>query len=178
MKILTTVPYYSQRDSATSQAHRMCFSSSCAMLLEALRPGTLKGANGDDAYLARVRQYGDTTEATAQLKALDSYGVKARFVQNANWSTIEGQINRGIPTALGMLHQGLVTRPTGGGHWIIAIGYDHFAITVHDPYGDLDLVRGGYISSNGRQLRYSRRNLGPRWMVDGPGTGWAIIAER
>lgn len=177
MKTLV-VPYYSQRDSSTSQAGRMCFSSSCAMLLESLRPGTLKGPNGDDAYLARVRQFGDTTEAAAQLKALDSHGVKARFVQNANWATIEGQINRGISTPLGMLHQGPVTRPTGGGHWIIAIGYSSDAIIVHDPYGDLDLVRGGYLSSNGRQLRYSRRNLGPRWMADGPNSGWAIIAER
>ena len=172
------VPYYSQRDSATNQAGRMCFSSSCAMLLESLRPGTLKGPNGDDAYLARVRQFGDTTEAAAQLQALASYGVKARFVQNANWGTITAQIDRGISTPLGMLHQGPVTRPVGGGHWIIAIGYTRDAIIVHDPYGDLDLVRGGYLSGNGAGLSYSRRNLGPRWMVEGPGTGWAIIAER
>jgi hypothetical protein len=148
------------------------------MLLESLKPGTLKGANGDDQFLARVRQFGDTTAAAAQLKALASYGVKAKFVQNANWSTIEGQINRGIPTPLGMLHQGPVTRPGGGGHWIIAIGYTPDAILVHDPYGDLDLRRGGYISNNGAGLSYSRRNLGPRWMVEGPGTGWAILAER
>jgi hypothetical protein len=35
------VPYYSQRDSAQlSQRDRTCFSSSCAMLLETLKPGT------------------------------------------------------------------------------------------------------------------------------------------
>lgn len=177
MKTLS-VPYYSQRDSSTGQAGRMCFSSSCAMLLEALGPGTLKGANGDDTYLARVRQYGDTTEAAAQLQALASYGVRARFIQNASWTTITRQIDRGIPVPIGILHHGPVAAPTGGGHWIIAIGYSPDAIIVHDPYGDLDLVRGGYLSSNGRQLSYSRRNLGPRWMADGPNSGWAIIAER
>lgn len=177
MKTLS-VPYYSQRDSATSQGGRMCFSSSCAMLLQSLRPGTLTGPNGDDAYLARVRQFGDTTEAAAQLQALASHGVRARFVQNANWSTITRLVDRGVPVPIGILHHGPVTAPTGGGHWIIAVGYSPDAIIVHDPYGDLDLVRGGYLSSNGRQLRYSRRNLGPRWMVDGPSTGWAIIAER
>lgn len=172
------VPYFSQRDSATSQGGRMCFSSSCAMLLESLKPGTLKGLNGDDQYLARVRRFGDTTEAAAQLQALASYGVKARFVQNATWATIEGQISRGIPVPIGMLHHGPVTAPSGGGHWILAIGHDRDVIIVHDPYGDLDLVRGGYLSTTGAALRYSRRNLAPRWMVDGPGTGWAIIAER
>ena len=172
------VRYYSQRDSTTNQASRMCFSSSCAMLLESLKPGALKGANGDDQFLTRVRQFGDTTEAAAQLRALASYGVQAKFVQNANWGTITAQIDRGIPVPLGILHHGPVNAPTGGGHWIIAIGYSPEAILVHDPYGDLDLRRGGYISDNGAGLSYSRRRLGPRWMVDGPSTGWAIIAER
>jgi hypothetical protein len=56
-----SVPWFSQLDSSTDQARRMCFSSSCAMLLAFLRPGVLSGANGDDQYLQRVRRYGDTT---------------------------------------------------------------------------------------------------------------------
>jgi hypothetical protein len=171
------VRYFSQRDSQTDHAMRMCFSSSCAMLLETLKPGTLKGPNGDDAYLGRVLRYGDTTDAASQLKALAFYGVKADFVQNADWPKIEGQIDRRIPVPIGILHKGAVSAPIGGGHWICAIGYDSNAITVHDPFGDLDLVNGGYLSTKGASLRYSRRNLGPRWMVEGPGTGWAIIAS-
>jgi hypothetical protein len=171
------VPYFSQRDSQTEHALRMCFSSSCAMLLETLKPGTLPGPNGDDAYLGRVLRYGDTTDAASQLKALLFYGVQARLVRSADWATIERQIDRGIPVPIGILHKGPVSAPFGGGHWICAIGYDSTAITVHDPFGDLDLVEGGYLSSNGKALRYSRRNLGPRWMVEGPGTGWAIIAS-
>ena len=170
------VPFFSQRDSATEHALRMCFSSSCAMLLEALKPGTLTGPNGDDVYLGRVLRYGDTTEAPAQIKALASFGVQARMVQNASWRTIEEQIDKGIPVPLGILHKGPVTAPQGGGHWICAIGYNADAITVHDPFGDLDLVGGSYVNNWGARLRYSRQNLGPRWMVEGPGTGWAIIA--
>jgi hypothetical protein len=46
---LRGVPYFQQRDSAQlSQRGRTCLSSSCAMLLEALKPGTLPGINGDD----------------------------------------------------------------------------------------------------------------------------------
>jgi hypothetical protein len=47
---LMGVPRFQQRDSAQlAQRDRTCFSSSCAMLLEAIKPGTLKGANGDEA---------------------------------------------------------------------------------------------------------------------------------
>lgn len=171
------VRYFSQRDSATEHALRMCFSSSCAMLLETLRPGTLQGPNGDDAYLGRVLRYGDTTEATSQIKALQSYGIEASLVRNASWKTIEGQIDKGIPVPLGILHKGPVSAPTGGGHWICAIGYTDDAIIVHDPFGDLNLGNGGYGVSWGARLRYSKAHLGPRWMVEGPATGWAMVTQ-
>ena len=171
------VRYFSQRDSRTDHAMRMCFSSSCAMLLETLKPGTLQGANGDDIYLGRVLRYGDTTEANSQISALQSFGVEAHFVRNASWATITGQIDRGIPVPLGILHKGPVSAPVGGGHWICAIGYSDDALLVHDPFGDLDLVAGVYVNNWGARLRYSRKNLGPRWMVEGPGTGWAILAK-
>lgn len=171
------VRYFSQRDSSTEHALRMCFSSSCAMLLETLKPGTLMGPNGDDAYLGRVLRYGDTTEATSQIKALQSYGVEAHMVHNATWKTIEAQIDKGLPVPIGILHKGPVGAPTGGGHWICVIGYTGDAMIVHDPFGDLDLLSGRYVNNWGARLRYSRRNLGPRWMVEGPATGWAIVAQ-
>ena len=86
-----SVPWFAQLDSATDQARRMCFSSSCAMLLAFLKPGVLTGSNGDDQYLATVRQFGDTTDAGAQIKALASYGIKARFSKQASFSTLEQQ---------------------------------------------------------------------------------------
>jgi hypothetical protein len=107
---LMGVPYFQQRDSAQlSQRDRTCFTSSCAMLLEALKPGTLQGANGDDQYLAVVQRYGDTTDANAQLQALAHYGVAARLVQTADFELIEEQIIRGILGSCGYIH---------GGRWI------------------------------------------------------------
>jgi hypothetical protein len=172
------VPYYSQRDSGTQHAHRMCFSSSCAMLLETLKPGMLAGANGDDIYLGRVFKYGDTTDSQAQIKALASFGIKAKFTTTGNFGLIEKQIKAGIPVPCGFLHKGPVGHPVGGGHWLCAIGFNRTAIIVNDPYGDLDLVNGTYLSSKGAGLSYSRKNFGPRWMADGANTGWCIIAER
>ena len=170
------VPYFMQRDSATKHAMRMCFSSSNAMLLEAVRPGTLAGPNGDDAYLGRVLRYGDTTDPLAQLAALASYGIEATFTKHANWRTVEQQIDKGVPVPLGFLHHGPASNPGGGGHWLCCIGYTPDALIVHDPFGEIDLARGGYLNNWGARLRYSRKNFGPRWMVEGPGSGWAIIA--
>lgn len=179
------VPYFSQRDSATEHAMRMCFSSSCAMMLEALRPGTLQGPNGDDRYLGRVLRYGDTTDAQAQIKALKSFGLRTTIRQDCSVADVVEQIERGIPVPLGIIHKGPVSRPQGDGHWICAIGYTADAFIVHDPFGELDLVNGGYINNWGSRLRYSISNLSRRWEVvpDGatyrhvPGNGWAIIAQ-
>lgn len=172
------VPYYSQRDSAVpGQAMRMCFSSSCAMLVSALRPGAITGPNADDQYLQRVRQFGDTTDATAQLRALRSYGITARFTQEADWGDIERQIMRGVPVPAGFLHHGSSSAPIGGGHWLTVIGFTKTAVIVNDPFGEMDVFNGGYVSSKGAGLAYSKRNWGPRWMADGPSSGWAILAD-
>ena len=172
------VPFYSQRDSTVAgQAMRMCFSSSCAMLIAALRPGAISGPDADDQYLKRVRQFGDTTDATAQLRALRSYGIVARFTQTADWADIERQILRGVPVPAGFLHKGPSSNPAGGGHWLTVIGFTKTAVIVNDPFGDMDVVQGVYLSSRGAGLAYSRKNWGPRWLVEGPRSGWAILVD-
>jgi hypothetical protein len=185
--LLTSVPYYSQRDSAQrDQRDRTCFSSSCAMLLEAVKPGTLQGANGDDQYLAVVQRFGDTTDASAQLQALAHFGVKACIDRRADFLLIEKQIQRGIPVPCGYLHRGPVDRPTGSGHWLIVYGHTRTHVVVHDPWGEPDLLAGTTLSPNGEGLRFSRQNFGRRWMVEptaggvyryAPGNGWAIVVD-
>jgi GH24 family phage-related lysozyme (muramidase) len=173
------VPWYAQMDSADrAQAARMCFSSSNAMLLQYLKPGTLKGANGDDQYLKRVQQYGDTTDPTAQIRALSSFGIRAKFTKVAGFADLEQQISRGVPVPCGFLHRGPASAPSGGGHWLIVVGYDRDHLIVHDPFGEADLINGTTLGGVARFARYSRRNFGPRWMVEGANTGWAVIAER
>lgn len=172
------VPWYSQIDSSDrAQAARMCFSTSCAMLLQYLKPGTLSGPNGDDQYLRRVQTYGDTTDAAAQVRALSSFDVRARFTQSAGWDDIERQITAGVPVPCGFLHRGHVSTPGGGGHWLIVVGFTQSQLVVHDPFGEADLVSGTTIGGVARFMRYSRQNFGPRWMAEGPGTGWAVMAE-
>ena len=176
------VPYFSQLDSSTDQASRMCFSSSCAMLVAAIKPKALPGT--DDQYLKIVNQFGDTTSNAAQIQALESLGIKARFEPNADFSTLEEQIDRGFPVACGFIHKGPVEAPFGNGHWLCVVGYNPKSVIVNDPNGDLDLISGVYGSRAGAGLQYSRKNFGRRWMVDEtnnyayvPGRGWAIIVE-
>ena len=54
------------------------------MLLEYLKPGSCPGDQGDDIYVHRVFEIGDTTDAYVQVKALQSFGVSSKFIQNGS----------------------------------------------------------------------------------------------
>lgn len=178
--IVLNVPYYTQLDSVTNHATRMCFSSSCAMSAEFLRPGCLGGGrNADDVYMRQyVFKYGDTTNPTAQVRALKDLRISAVFRQNLTRSDIIDQLRKGIPVPVGYLHKGPVGRPSGGGHWCVIVGVDmdKQQYVVNDPWGEADLIGGGFVGSqNGSKTRYSFRNFEPRWMVEGDKTGWGLI---
>ena len=38
-------------------------------------------------------------------------------------------------------------------------------------------MTGTTIDGTARFCRYSRQNFGRRWMVEGDGSGWAVLAE-
>jgi hypothetical protein len=172
------VPCLSQNDSTTSQGSRMCFTSTCAMAAAFLRPGCLNGSGQlDDQYLALVQRHGDTTDASAQVAALHSLGIQARFRTDGAIDDLVAQLQRGIPCPVGWLHKGSASAPRGGGHWSLVIGWDQATrqLLMNDPNGEADLVNGGYVSTaigSGKALRYSERNWGRRWQVEGKGTGW------
>jgi len=182
------VRHYFQMDSGTDQAARMCFSSACAMLLEFMKPGTLKGPNGDDQYLRTVQRFGDTTHVAAQVAALRHYGLKVEFTERADFELISRQIREGIPVPAPYIHRGDVSSPTGFGHWLTIIGDPRpESIVVNDPLGEPDLVSGATLNGRGAGLTFSKKNFGRRWMVESigggrwryaPGKGWAIIARR
>lgn len=170
------VPYYAQVDSNTGHAERMCFSSAMAMALEYINPEAIAG--DDDWYLQHVFKYGDTVSSTAQLAAAESLGFDVEFNMDGTEQDLLNQLDKGIPVPIGILHKGPVTRPTGGGHWIVLIGYDKKYFYVNDPMGDLDLINGGYPWSGrgkGGGLRYTRKNTLRRWLIDGSGAdGWMM----
>lgn len=173
-KLILSTPYFSQRDNYRD-ASRTCFSSSCAMLVATLSPGSIEN---DDEYLETVFSIGDTTEAWVQIRALEQYGIKAEFCQDGGWSDIDSLLTDGVPVPIGILHHGKSSAPTGGGHWVIIVGRteDNAGYIVNDPWGELDVKNGGYLNENGKHVIYDKKNLAPRWMVEGSGSGWFLKA--
>ena len=171
---LTGFPWFPQLDNGP-EGWRQCQTSSIAMCLAYLGVGNIKD---DLDYLQVVRRYGDTTSQTAHQLALKALGVRARFVINCSASQAQGELKAGLPLCMGILHKGHVSQPGGGGHWVVAYGFDARHFVVNDPYGELDLVNGTWVrtgGNSGKGLRYSYKNLNPRWQAEGAGSGWAWL---
>lgn len=171
---ILVVPYYPQTDNYT-QPDRTCNSSACAMCLEFLKPGTLIGAKGDDAYLKKVIAIGDSTDHAVQTRVLESYGVKSNFSYNLSFSDIDKSLSDGKPVVIGILHRGPLSVPTGG-HMLVVIGKTSSGdYVVNDPYGSLN---DGYTGSvtNGKGAVYKRSDLSRRWCPGG-NDGWGRIFD-
>ena len=50
-------------------------------------------------------------------------GLKANFHTDGTPASLEAEIAAGRPVAVGWLHHGPVSGPSGGGHWSVVIGY-------------------------------------------------------
>jgi hypothetical protein len=156
---------------------RQCQTSALAMCLIYLKvPGILS----DLDYLEVVERHGDTTRQDVHMQALRSLKVRASFGTNLRREEVARELERGRPVCAGLLHHGPAYQPEGGGHWVTVYGQTFKAWQVMDPAGELDLVRGGFVRTGGgtgaRQL-YSFKNMGPRWFVDGDGSGWGWIFQ-
>ena len=167
------VPYYPQTDNYRD-ANRTCNSSSCAMCLEYLKPGTLKGAKGDDAYVQKVFAIGDSTDHTVQTRVLEGYGIKSYFSYNLSFSDIDKSLSAGKPVVIGILHRGSLSAPTGG-HMVVVIGKKGSDYVVNDPYGSLNDGYTGAVT-NGKGAVYKKSELAYRWLENGKDkTGWGRI---
>ena len=168
---LSGFPFFSQQDNGP-EGWRQCQTSAIAMCLKYLK---VPHINDDRDYLFMVERYGDTTSQQTHRQALAALGVRARFRQNMTAGEVQAEIKAGLPVAIGILHHGPVSKPSGGGHYIAVYGFDTTAWIVNDPYGELDLVNGGWASqapTAGKGQRYSYRNLNPRFLPEGPASGW------
>lgn len=168
------VPYFSQMDNADDHdgpGWRHCCSSSCAML--AAYYGKV---NSDDAYRRVRRQFGDTTNPNANVATLVKLGLTATLRTNGIPAYLYAELDAGRPVAVGWLHHGPAHAPTGGGHWSVIIGYTNNSWIHHDPYGEANLLAGGYVTNavgSGQSIEYSDRLWRPRWVPEGS-DGWMI----
>ncbi len=169
--VMLKVPYEIQHDNATGTGYRECFSSSAAMVARFWGK-----VSSDDAYNKIRARYGDTTDVGAQLEALRSLGLDARFRTDGTVTALETELRAGRPVMVGWLHKGPISKPSGGGHWSVVIGYTADDWIHNDPNGEADMVNGGYVTQRGGAgVHYSRRNWNRRWLPDGK--GWMVLVR-
>jgi len=173
-EVRLAVPYFNQVDNYRD-AHRTCNSSSCAMCLEYLKPGTLKGSKGDDAYVQKVFAIGDTTDHSVQTKVLSGYGINSYFSYNLGFADLDKSLAAGKPVVIGILHRGTLSAPTGG-HMCVVIGKTAKGdYIVNDPYGSCNDAYQGPVE-NGKGTIYTKYMLNYRWLENGKDkTGWGRI---
>ncbi|NEN90809.1 MAG: hypothetical protein F6K48_18580 [Okeania sp. SIO3H1] len=161
-----TVPYYSQRDNRVDW-WRTCNSSSMAMCAQYLKPGCI---SGDDEYIDRLADYGDTTDHSAHTRLLSVMGINSSWETNLSYEDLNNQLAKGKPVPIGVLHKGTLKYPTGG-HICVVIGREAGGYICHDPWGH----GFGYDYHNGRDCHYPYQSLDARWLVEGENTGWGRI---
>ena len=171
------LPFFDQTNDGPD-GWRHCQSSSVAMNLAFLG---VAGIMDDLDYLKVVLRQGDTTQQPAHTAALKELKAPGRFITCCSVERAKAELDQGFGLAFGILHHGPVTAPNGGGHYIAIRGYDASGWLVHDPYGELDLVHGGWARQGqgaGRNQHYSFANTNPRWLPEGTSSGWAWIFSR
>lgn len=171
LRYLRDFPYFYQRDNGP-EGWRQCQTSSIAMCLKYI---DFPGINDDLDYLKIVNKHGDTTRQSTHKAALDELGIDAKFDTNYAPEDIKDEIDKGLPVVAGLLHHGTVSRPLGGGHYVVITGYSDSYWLVQDPYGEIDLVNGGWERIGptiGKDQKYSYKNTNPRIFVSGGADGW------
>ena len=77
--------------------------------------------------------------------------------RSTRWAASRSQRppDAGRPAPVGFLHHGPVSAPSGGGHYVLAIGYSETHLICHDPYGELDNV----MAATSRPVDWLARDL-------------------
>jgi len=176
------MPYFSQLDNKAGIPARQCFTSASAMVA-----AFYKKVKTDDEYNAIRIKYGDTTSVEAQIQALESLGLNATFITNADRDIIEIEIESGRPVIVGWLDKGPINSPTCNslscGHYSVISGYSGKNSAdpewiMQDPRGLPDMQNGGHTNPYmGRNVRVRQAEFDARWQPEGSNTGWAILVD-
>lgn len=145
------VPYYSQRNNKVDP-HTTCFSSAVAMVLAAAFPHAI---SDDEDYINFRVKHGLSTTAQSHLDCLrKDFLVDARFSNRQSLDWLKDRAEKGLATAVGLLHRGRLDNPTkNGGHYVVVfgrVGDDNWL--VHDPFGKYNWENGTHSNESGANL--------------------------
>lgn len=174
------VRHRTQLDNAGGQGYRECFLTCSTMLADYLLEGALtqsaraRGlAEPEDAYAIALSPFGDTTDWSAQVKALEWLGITAYKSATASLDDVAHSLCLGVPVVLG-------TAYGRSGHIILAVGRNPQGFHTLCPYG----IRAGASASWARKFtaesearadHYSWGLLRQVFTDLGPEAGWALF---
>lgn len=173
-------PAFSQRDNDTNlfgDGSRQCFLTSVSMLIEQLKPGTLKKKAKDaglyeaeSAYAQVLNKYGDTVDNAAHVQALKEFGIESYFTNTASINDIALCLYRGISVPIGIGWH-------SSGHWLLATGRHPKGFYINNPYGILhsDGAHGGYYTTEAFTDTFSWKLLKQVFTDLGNDAGYAIM---
>ncbi len=172
--------HYTQIDNTGGQGYRECFLTSCCMVADYLLKWKITDlanhagmAEPEDFYASILAKYGVTTDANAQLKALDELNIKGYFSTTASIADVVHSLYLGIPVVLGTAYK-------GSGHMVVAKGRTKSGLTIMCPNG----IRNGstnqwitrfYSEAQAAEDEYSWGLLKRVFTDLGDEAGWALF---
>ena len=167
---LRNFPYLYQN--GDDEEHRMSQVCSIAMCLKYLDVPSINGIN---EYLNVVIKHGKATVRPVHLLAMKELGFSAYFSLSEDSYSIKDEIKKGLPVVASVVSKRHISNPTGGTHFVVITGYDSNSWLVQDPFGELDLIEGGWKKTDsiaGKNVKYSFETFNKRIFVGGGATGW------
>ena len=129
-KLIQDVPYINQRANKADKYGRpgdtQCYSTTMAMWVAQL---TGKPMTAEDYNKVRS-EYGISTQAYPQKKALADFGIDSVLQTGQSWEDLRKEVAAGYPVPVGFKYK-------GSGHWGMVVGYKDNGFVVHDPFGQL-----------------------------------------
>lgn len=129
-KVIQDVPYINQRANKADKYGRpgdtQCYSTTMAMWTAQL---TGKPMTAEDYNKVRS-QYGISTQAYPQKRALADFGIDSVLQTGQSWEDLRREVAAGYPVPVGFKYK-------GSGHWGMVVGTKGDGFVVHDPFGQL-----------------------------------------
>jgi hypothetical protein len=179
-EFILPVRQFVQLDNSGEEGYRECFLTSSAMLVNYLLDGKLeqiakeKGLKEpEDAYALALARFGDTTDWNAQLKTLESFGIKGYASKTASLDDVAHSLYNGIPVIIG-------TQYKGSGHIVLVVGRNGGGFTVLCPNGIRNGATNNWVArfASGSQAKpdqFSWSLLEKVFTDLGPEKGWALF---